>query len=172
MTVLKKVFVICVVLFAFSGAAGTGFLGAQELPSLEELERDFLFSRQLRDYAQAQGEERAQLLEENRYVLLEGSLASISVLDPDPASFYVQTELINGQWDGLEDVEMFKGFVFFLGEPFVPRFPRRMPRDPGPEVIKPNSHVLILASLHSYSDEDGEGKAYPLFIGHQIRVIP
>ncbi len=164
----KKVLSLVFMLFI----GGAGFVSSQEPPDLKDLENEFSFDLELRDFVQANPKERSEMIQQKQFVVLEGSLASISVLDPDPDNLYVQTELINGKWEGLDEVEMFKGFVIFMDKAFADRFPRRVPRNPGPEVVTANSHVLVLGYLYGYTEEDEKGLAYPIFIGRKIRVIP
>lgn len=137
---------------------------------MEELNSVFDFDMTLRNFSEADSNDRVELAEKERFYLLEGAIASISVANPDPADYMVEVELINGQWDGLEDVEMYKGFVVFLGPQYTKIFPRRVPRNPGPEIIQANSHILVLSTLYGYTTIDDE--VLPVFIGHKLRKIP
>ena len=81
----------------------------------------------------------------DRFLLLDGTVTNILVLDGNEESYLVQVELVSGEWIGLEDVRSYSCWVLFSGPRFASVFPARIPRTPPPEVIAANDHILIVA---------------------------
>jgi hypothetical protein len=84
---------------------------------------------------------------DERYLLLDGTVSTIEVVDPEESRYQVVVELVSGEWIGLEEVRSYRCLVLFGGPEFARIFPRRAPRDAGPRVITPNDRVLIVARL-------------------------
>jgi len=91
-----------------------------------------------------------------RLLVLDGTVAYLQFLDPEQASFAVELELVGGEWVGTEDVKIYRCRVRFNGPEFFRRFPRRTPRDPTPEQIVLDDHLLVVARLAGRTTaEDG-----------------
>jgi len=84
---------------------------------------------------------------DERFLLLDGTVNTIEVIDPDESRYQVIVELVSGEWIGLEEVRSYRCLVLFSGPEYARVFPRRAPRDPGPRVITPNDRVLMVARL-------------------------
>jgi hypothetical protein len=93
----------------------------------------------------------------DRFLLLNGTVTNILILDASEEDFLVQMELVSGEWIGLEEVRSYSCWVLFSGPRFAPMFPARIPRTPPPGVIAANDHVLIVAmALQTVEIAEGE----------------
>lgn len=80
----------------------------------------------------------------DRYYVLDGSVASTQVFNPEPESFQAVIELVSSRWVGLERIEAYHIYVLVEGPEYAERIPERMPRDPGPEIIQTNQKLLVI----------------------------
>lgn len=80
-----------------------------------------------------------------RFLLLDGTVTNILVLDSNKESYLVQIELVSGEWIGLDEVRSYSCWVLFSGPRFADVFPARVPRNPPPGIVKANDPILIVA---------------------------
>ena len=106
----------------------------------------------------------------NQYIILDGVVSSREVLYSDEESFVGMFEISYGEWEGLENVAMYKCFVKVQGLDFAPMIPVRRSRRPDPLEVPLNTHILILGKYLGYS-EDETGQKYPVIEGFKIRKI-
>lgn len=99
---------------------------------------------------------------DERFLVLDGTVTTIEVIDPDETRYQVVVELVSGEWIGLEEVRSYRCLVLFSGPEFAGVFPRRAPRDAGPRVITPNDRVLLVARLLEPVALDGEQSVWVL----------
>jgi len=93
----------------------------------------------------------------DRFLLLDGTVTNILILDPSEENFLVQVELVSGEWVGLEEVRSYSCWILFSGPRFASMFPARVPRNPPPGVITANDHILIVAmALQTVEIAEGE----------------
>jgi hypothetical protein len=93
----------------------------------------------------------------DRFLLLNGTVTNILVLDANEESYLVQVELVSGEWIGLDEVRSYSCWVLFSGSRFAGVFPARVPRNPPPGVIEANQTVLIVAvPLQTVEIAEGE----------------
>ncbi|MDR1932136.1 MAG: hypothetical protein LBQ57_04835 [Spirochaetales bacterium] len=108
-----------------------------------------------------------------RAVIFDGSVAGILVFNPDPAEFMAEIEVAGGEWEGLENVSLFRVFVYVLGPDFAGRLETP---DSGSaaraDAITMNCRLLIAGSLDSVYTDEADGKNYAIILAHYIRVIP
>ena len=81
-----------------------------------------------------------------RFLLLEGTVSDIVILDKEEATFRVRVELLSGEWLGTEDVKGYACWVIFSGTEFSKLFPVKAPKTPGPNVVTVNTRLLVAAS--------------------------
>jgi len=81
----------------------------------------------------------------DRFLLLDGTVTNIIVLDANEESYLAQVELVSGEWVGLDEVRSYSCWVLFSGPRFAGVFPARVPRNPPPGVIATNQTILIAA---------------------------
>lgn len=99
-----------------------------------------------------------------RFYILEGAVASTIVFSADPATFQAVIELVESRWVDLRTVEMYRIYVVVTDPSFAARLPERLPRDPGPEVIRANQELLVVGSY--------VGTSPPLESGDSAEQIP
>jgi hypothetical protein len=93
----------------------------------------------------------------DRFLLLDGTVTNILVLDANEESYLVQVELVSGEWIGLDEVRSYSCWVLFSGPRFASVFPARLPRNPPPGVIAANDTILIVAlPLQTVEIAEGE----------------
>jgi hypothetical protein len=93
----------------------------------------------------------------DRFLLLDGTVTNILILDPSEENFLAQVELVSGEWIGLEDVRSYSCWVLFSGPRFASKFPARVPRNRPPGIITANDHILIVAiALQTVEISEGE----------------
>ena len=83
----------------------------------------------------------------DRFYILQGSVASTQVYNPDPEAFEAVIELVDSQWIELDRIERFRVYVLVTDPSFAARLPERLPRDPGPEIIRTNQELLVIGSF-------------------------
>ncbi len=106
----------------------------------------------------------------NQYVILEGVVSSREVLFADEEHFVGMLELSYGEWEGLEDINMYQCFVQLTGLEFAAMIPARRSRNPNPAEISLNTRILVLGQYLGYT-EDEEGNKYPVIEGYKVRKI-
>ncbi len=127
----------------------------------EEFDSVVDFSTTLKDLSQQVQSDGGASVDPNRYLILEGTVASIMIADPNPDSYVAVVELVRGEWIGLEQINLFRVYVIMEGPTFAERLPLRMPRDPGPEIITTNSKLMVIGQFQGV-DEGAGGEAVPV----------
>jgi hypothetical protein len=116
-------------------------------------------------------EEGPEALDTERIHLLDGLVSEITVIDPNPESFLAELILVNGEWQGLEEVEMYQAYVYLEGPEFAERVPERAPREPSEDMILANQRLLVAARIVDvYYDEQDRG--FPVAMGFRVRKLP
>ncbi|MCL2295381.1 MAG: hypothetical protein FWC36_11065 [Spirochaetes bacterium] len=105
----------------------------------------------------------------NRYLILNGSFVSFTVIDNTPATYTVEIELIDGEWVGVSDVLIFRAIIVFSGREFQAMFPERRRGAPGPMEIALNSGLIVVARLKETREHRGE--VIPVLYGYHLRVF-
>lgn len=106
----------------------------------------------------------------DRFLLLDGTVTNLLVLDPKKDSYTVQLELVSGEWIGLEEVRSYSCWVLFSGPQFAAVFPRRVPRKPPPGIVANNSHILVVARALQ-KVEVAEGQSAWVLEGVHVRRL-
>ena len=96
-----------------------------------------------------------------KFVLLDGSIAGITVLDRDPANFMAELELVQGEWIGTEDVKLYRAFVYVQGPSFASIIST---------AIKSNDYVWVVGSIEEIYTDDA-GVRYPVILALSIRNL-
>lgn len=116
-------------------------------------------------------EEGPEALDTERIHLLDGLVSEVTIIDPNPESFLAELILVNGEWQGMEEVEMYQAYVYLEGPAFAERVPERTPREPSEDMILPNQRLLVAARIVDvYYDEQERG--FPVAMGIQVRKLP
>jgi len=106
-------------------------------------------------------------IDTDRYFVLQGAVASTTVLDPTPQSYFALVELVDGEWIGLEDIGIYRVQVILEGPEFAGLVPARMPRDPGPEVLRTNDELVVVGRFEFLPLTDGS--SLPVVRAYQLR---
>lgn len=102
------------------------------------------FSMNIRDIDTLVSQNQARKIDPNKYLVLNGSVASIDIVQPDEKNFVALVELVQGGWTGTEKVSLYQVFIVFSGPEFYKRIPSQPPQNPGPDIIQKNSQLLVI----------------------------
>lgn len=138
---------IQIVLAAVLLAASAGALLAQDDPQFitpEDFERVVNFDATIESIAKLVEAEAFDQIDVERFYILEGSVASVQVYDPNPETFQATIELVSSEWVGLEEIEVYHILILLEGPRYADRVFERLPRDPGPDVIRTNQELTVV----------------------------
>ena len=107
-------------------------------------------------------------LDPTKYLVLQGSVASTAVYDPNIDTYYALVELVASEWAGLDRINVHRVYVLLEGPDFSDRVVERLPRDPGPEIILTNSELLVIGTFVGEADGD-DGSIVPVVSAIAIR---
>lgn len=113
----------------------------------EELADVLNFSASLADLDEATRSGAGGLLQDDRFFVVEGVVAAIEIVSPDPDNFVAELELVSGRWQGVTSVESYRAVVRVAGPAFAARIPTRPSRNPPPGIIETNQRLLIVARI-------------------------
>ncbi len=113
-------------------------------------------------------EGKADTIDPQQLLILEGTVSAREVLNPDKENFSGILELSTGEWEGVENVAIYRCYVQLDGSEFAAMIPVRRSRKPNPLEISLNSRVLILGKYIGYS-QDENGNKYPVIQGIKVR---
>ncbi len=119
-------------------AAAQGIFGLTRA----DFDRVVDFSITLKDLAAAA--EGAESLPAGKFIVINGTVSDVTVIDKEQASFRVRIELITGEWFGTEDVKSYSCYVDFSGPEFFKTFPARPPRVVAAGTVAINSRVIVV----------------------------
>jgi hypothetical protein len=122
----------------FFGAAIAGAFDRSDFDRIVD------FSMTLKGLDQGSGGSRADLVQQGKLLILNGTVSNIRILSPEPEGFQVQLELVLGEWIGLEEVRSYRCSVLFQGPEYAPLFPRKKSGVSG-AAIETNTRVLVVA---------------------------
>ncbi len=131
---------------------------------------NFSFIPTVKSLNLASAQELNSYIDSRLWVVLDGSLSSITRLSGRDEEYLIETSLVQGEWQDLERVVKYNCRAIFQGDYWMDIIPDRVPRDPSDDMILLNTHVLILGQLVSYEQSDGMN--IPYILVDQIRKIP
>ena len=105
----------------------------------------------------------------DRYFILDGALSSFTVIDKDPENYTVELLLVNGEWEGVSDVHIFRSVVVVKGKEYVKKFPARRSKNGTGQEIPLNSGLIIVAKLNNIINMGNV--SVPVLDGYYIRVF-
>ena len=151
-----------IILFTVSATGAFGQL-------LEQFDRTVDFSVTMRELTDAVDSGNLASLVD-RVLIIDGTVASRDVYDSSPDTYLGLLELIGGEWMGVEDVVMYRCYVFLQGPQFVNAIPARRSRTKHPDEIDLNTRVLIAAELVDIQ-EIAPGEVVPILLAYYVRKI-
>ncbi len=105
-----------------------------------------------------------------KLIIIDGSVASRTVVNKEEQDFLAELELIDGKWIGVEEVEVYKCYVQLKGPEFSARIPARRTRNKLPDEIELNSRVMIIGRVVS-SRKDSTGTVFPVIEALFVRPL-
>ena len=135
-----------------------------------DLETQIDFDLSLKDIVLMVESGNSNDIDMNRYILLDGVVSGREVLFADEENFVGMLEISYGEWEGLENISMYKCFIQVQGLEFAGMIPVRRSRTPNPAEIELNTHILVLGRYLGYSEDEAGGK-YPVIEGIKVRRI-
>jgi len=94
------------------------------------------------------------LISSDKYIILEGAVASIIEIERSENNLILDIHLINGEWIGLEKVEVYKCIINISGKEWEDRFPKRKPRELTSNLILQNNQILVIGKVSDYVMEN------------------
>ena len=131
------------------------FAGAETLDDLQ-------FSITVKDLALMSPEELDGFAENEKWLLLDGSLAALTRLSAKEEEYLLDARLVQGEWMGLEDVKKYDCHLIFQGDEWKSVIPEKTPRKVEEGQILLNSRVLVLARVLGYELIDNHPVTYLL----------
>lgn len=144
------------------------------LPVFSDVKEDFDeivdFSMTLELINRAAAAQRTEALASDKAIIIDGAISTIQILDTEPDTFSAELEIVDGEWIGFEDVQMYSCIVEVNGPEFAARIPARRSRRAIPDEITVNSHVIVIARFTGLREIPDE---YPVAVleGYYIRTI-
>ena len=135
---------IPILLAALMLLAAAGATAQSEVATPEQLEAVINFDASIDSIAALVRDQAYDEIDTTRYYILEGSVASTMIFDPNPETFQAVIELVSSAWQGLEEITVSHIYVLVEGPEYAARLPERLPRDPGPEIIQTNQELLVI----------------------------
>ena len=135
-----------------------------------DLETQLDFDLSLKDIVLLVESGNSSEIDMNRYIVLDGVVSGREVLFADEENFVGMFEISYGEWEGLENVVMYKCLIQVQGLEFSSMIPVRRSRTPNPAEIALNTNILVLGKYLGYS-EDETGQKYPVIEGIKVRKI-
>lgn len=105
-----------------------------------------------------------------KFIVIDGSITARIVVNKEEDNFIAELELVNGEWEGLEEVEIYKCFVVLKGSDFLKRIPVKRSRKKLPNEIELNSRVLVIGKIIS-TRKDDEGLIIPVLEVIYVRPL-
>ncbi len=158
---VKRVYILSflVIFFIISG-----FVSASPVSDFDKIAD---FSITLKKLNKMAAENRLSSLED-KYLILDGALSSYTVIDNDPDNYTVELIIVNGEWEGVSDVHIFRSVVVVKGSEYEDKFPARRKKNAEDE-IPLNSGLIIIAKLNNVISMNNT--SVPVLDGYYLRVF-
>ena len=140
--------------------------GAQERNGFDQVVD---FSVTLKTLALNAGNPQADFAQQEKYLILNGTITGIQLLDPEQATFRARVELVTGEWDGLEEVRSYRCFVLFEGPEFFRLLPKRKNPASAVQVGVTDRVIVVARAIEPLADPSGG--ADWLLRGFHLRLL-
>jgi len=106
---------------------------------------------------------------QDRIFLIMGVVDARTIVPTENDEFLGEIEIVTGQWQGLEEVKMFRAVTRFQGQQFAGMIPARRSRNANPNEIPLN--VTVLEAVKLVGTREYSGTVIPVLEGLNIRII-
>ncbi|WP_455381362.1 hypothetical protein [Salinispira pacifica] len=161
---MKRTALVLVVLLA--GSIST--LSAQTAPRFDGVVDFDLNVAQLDKLVANQQENR---INPNKYLVLNGAVASLEIIRPGEQDFLAVAELVSGEWVGLKQINLYRVYVIFSGPEFFRRIPARAPNPVPPGTIQANDQLIVVGTIAAV-DEGLDGRRAAYVNADYVRNLP
>jgi hypothetical protein len=96
-----------------------------------------------------------KVAEIEKLIIINGAVSSREIINEDENDFLALIELVNGEWEGMEDVKMYRCFIRLSGPEFFKRIPARRSRKKAENEIELNSRILVIGRVLGSFEENG-----------------
>ncbi|MBI9096840.1 MAG: hypothetical protein JEY91_00110 [Spirochaetaceae bacterium] len=91
-----------------------------------------------------------KIIVSEKYIILEGIISSIREIERSENNFIIDLHLLNGEWIGMDRIDVYKCIINVDGKEWENRFPKRAPREPTEELILLNNQVMVIGKVTDY----------------------
>ena len=141
-----------------------------------ELDEVVTFEESLKSLALAvRGE--AEPPPQDKVLIIDGVVSGVQVIDAEEESFRARIELVSGEWQGLENIMMYKTYVDIAGAEFFHRVPSRANRRPTGGAIETNNRIVVAGRFEGETakeeglEEEGEGAPIPVLEAFYVLTL-
>lgn len=106
----------------------------------------------------------------DRFVVLNGAVASRQAFSGDPETYSAELELVSGEWIGMETVLIHRCILLLEGPSFFGTVPFGRTRVRGPNEVELNSDILVIARFEGYR-EWTDGSTVPVARALYLRPL-
>ena len=110
----------------------------------------------LKELSFIQPDELDSIIASDKYIIVDGSVSSITEIERSEDNLILDIHLINGEWIGLAEVKAFKCIVNISGKQWESRFPKRTPRELTEDLILLNNQILVIGKVSDYVMENSK----------------
>lgn len=106
----------------------------------------------------------------DRYMILDGIVSSRQLVSPAENDYVGILELSSGEWEGGEDLYMYRCYVQLIGPDFFGTVPEPRSRTASPDEIPLHAHILLVGTYLGYG-EDQQGNRFPVLEAVDFRIL-
>lgn len=147
--------------------ASPALLGAQKLG----LDAPIDFSITLQDLSEMAAADGDREADYESYVVLEGYISATIVAERTEERFRAYVDLVQGEWEDLEQVRTHQGRLVVEGNDYQDRVFDRPPRNPSPDDIIPGRRALAVARLIRFDTHPTSGRTVPVMETVALRIV-
>lgn len=138
--------------------------------SIDEFDEFFDFSLTLGDLHNLTADNDLDSLDNEKFILISGSVAARNVIQSDETTFLGELILVDGDWIGVENVVKYECIIQLSGLEYASMIPSRRSRTVNPEEITLNSKIFIIGKVTGTRVLSGD-LIVPVVSGFRIRKI-
>ncbi|MFW5994867.1 MAG: hypothetical protein ACOCRN_02060 [Spirochaetia bacterium] len=109
-------------------------------------------------------------IDEFPLLLIDGYIASTVVHQDSEEAFSATIELVDGEWEGLDEVHAYRARLLAEGDAFRERIPSRPPSSPGDDEILAGRRGIALARLQEFRTDPVTGNAIAVLETLRFRI--